>query len=155
MVNEIKNSLNGSGLKVAIAVARFNEIVTDKLLAMTGGLAPALLAQTLLSGVLGTVSFAGVSLYDVEHWPLLRIAVVHYLIIEAAYMPIAFALGWLVSAREALIWMAFSAVAYLIIFLIMWAIHRAQIRELNRMQQQYQQEQRKEISNQNDTGGTT
>ena len=32
MVNEIKNSLNGSGLKVAIAVARFNEIVTDKLL---------------------------------------------------------------------------------------------------------------------------
>ena len=32
MVNEIKNSLNGSGLKVAIAVARFNEVVTDKLL---------------------------------------------------------------------------------------------------------------------------
>ena len=32
MVNEIKNSLNGKGLKVAIAVARFNEIVTDKLL---------------------------------------------------------------------------------------------------------------------------
>ena len=32
MVNEIKNSLNGTGLKVAIAVARFNEVVTDKLL---------------------------------------------------------------------------------------------------------------------------
>ena len=32
MRNEIKNSLNGSGLKVAIAVARFNEVVTDKLL---------------------------------------------------------------------------------------------------------------------------
>ena len=32
MVNEIKNSLNGMGLKVAIAVARFNEVVTDKLL---------------------------------------------------------------------------------------------------------------------------
>ena len=32
MVNEIKNSLNGCGLKVAIAVARFNEVVTDKLL---------------------------------------------------------------------------------------------------------------------------
>ncbi|MCF0221602.1 MAG: 6,7-dimethyl-8-ribityllumazine synthase [Fibrobacter sp.] len=29
---ELKNSLNGCGLKVAIAVARFNEIVTDKLL---------------------------------------------------------------------------------------------------------------------------
>ena len=32
MANEIKNSLNGAGLKVAIAVARFNEVVTDKLL---------------------------------------------------------------------------------------------------------------------------
>ena len=32
MVNEIKNSLDGTGLKVAIAVARFNEVVTDKLL---------------------------------------------------------------------------------------------------------------------------
>ena len=32
MVKEIKNSLNGAGLKVAIAVARVNEVVTDKLL---------------------------------------------------------------------------------------------------------------------------
>ncbi|MCF0223960.1 MAG: 6,7-dimethyl-8-ribityllumazine synthase [Fibrobacter sp.] len=32
MAKEIKNSLNGKGLKVAIAVARFNEVVTDKLL---------------------------------------------------------------------------------------------------------------------------
>ena len=32
MAKEIKNSLNGAGLKVAIAVARFNEVVTDKLL---------------------------------------------------------------------------------------------------------------------------
>ncbi len=32
MVNELKNSLDGKGMKVAIAVARFNEIVTDKLL---------------------------------------------------------------------------------------------------------------------------
>ena len=31
-MNEIKNSLNGSGLKIGIAVARFNEVVTDKLL---------------------------------------------------------------------------------------------------------------------------
>lgn len=31
-MNELKNSLNGTGLKVAIAVARFNEVVTDKLL---------------------------------------------------------------------------------------------------------------------------
>lgn len=31
-MKEFKNSLNGSNLKVAIAVARFNEVVTDRLL---------------------------------------------------------------------------------------------------------------------------
>lgn len=31
-MNELKNSLDGKGMKVAIAVARFNEVVTDKLL---------------------------------------------------------------------------------------------------------------------------
>ena len=117
--------------------------VTEKLLAMTGGLASAVLVQTLLSGVLGAVSFAGVSLYDVESWPLLRIAIVHYLIIEAAYMPIAFFLGWLSAAMEALIWLLISAVAYLIIYIIMWLIYRRQVRELNALN-----EVRKQRSNQ-------
>ena len=31
-MKEFKNSLNGSNMKVAIAVARFNEVVTDRLL---------------------------------------------------------------------------------------------------------------------------
>ncbi|MCQ2120582.1 MAG: 6,7-dimethyl-8-ribityllumazine synthase [Fibrobacter sp.] len=31
-MKELKNSLNGTGMKIAIAVARFNEVVTDKLL---------------------------------------------------------------------------------------------------------------------------
>ena len=31
-MKEFKNSLNGSNMKIAIAVARFNEVVTDKLL---------------------------------------------------------------------------------------------------------------------------
>ena len=105
--------------------------VTEKLLAMTGGLAPAVLVQTLLSGVLGAVSFAGVSLYDIESWPLLRIALVHYVILEAAYYPIAFALGWMHAAMEALIWLLISAVIYLIIYLIMWLIYRRQVKELN------------------------
>ena len=31
-MKELKNSLNGNGMKIAIAVARFNDVVTDKLL---------------------------------------------------------------------------------------------------------------------------
>ena len=116
--------------------------VTGKLLAVTGGLAPAVMVQTLLSGVLGAVSFAGVSLYDIESWPLLRIAVVHYLIIEAVYMPIAFFLGWITRGTEALIWLAFSAVTYCIIYVIMWLFYRRQVRELNELNEQRKRQTR-------------
>ena len=110
-----------------------DSIVTGSLLERAGGLSAAVLWQTLLSGVLGAVSFGGVSFYDIESWPLLRIAIVHYLVIEAAYMPIAFALGWVTAAKEALLWALYSAGAYLIIFLIMCAIYRAQVKELNEL----------------------
>ena len=142
----------GFGFLLGIAIGNLiaalsgwpDAIVTDKLLTMAGSLCAAILWQTLLSGVLGAVSFAGVSLYDVESWPLLRVAVVHYLIIEAVYMPIAFFLGWIATGTEALIWMAFSAVTYFIIFLIMCAYYRAQVREINRLIQERKQ-RKKEI----------
>ena len=112
-------------------------IVSEKLLTAAGGLSPALLLQTLLSGALGAVSFAGVSFYEIERWPLLLTAAVHYLVIEATYLSIAFILGWLETARQALIWALLCAAAYLIIFLIMWAIYRSQVKELNEMQTRY------------------
>ena len=128
-------------------------VVTDKLLGMCGGLAPALLVHTLLSGALGAVSFAGMSLYDVEGWSLLRIAVAHYLIIEAAYLPIGSALGWFAEARAALVWMLCCAAVYLVIFLILWALYRRQVRELNRLNEQRKEEkeQQMEVRNEKNT----
>ena len=111
--------------------------VTSILLEKAGGLSAAVLWQTFLSGVLGAVSFAGVSFYEIDRWPLLLTAAVHYLVIEATYLSIAFILGWLETAGQALIWILLCAAAYLIIFLIMWAIYRSQVKELNEMQTRY------------------
>ena len=131
------------GNVIAVLSGWPDAFVTEKLLAMTGGQAPAVLVQTLLSGVLGAVGFAGVSLYDLESWPLLRIALVHYVIIEAAFYPIAFALGWMHTAKEALIWLVIYAIVYLVIFLIMWAIYKRQIKEANKLIEHRKQEQTK------------
>ena len=114
-------------------------LVPQQLLARIGSPQAAFLLQTLLTGVLGAVSFAGTILYEIEGWPLLRTAVVHYLIIELVYLPIGFLLGWFARAEEALVWLAICAAAYLMIFLILSLIYRRQVKELNKLNDQRKQ----------------
>lgn len=109
------------------------ELFSPHLLAWAGSLPGALLVQTLLSGAVGAAAFAGIGFYDIEGWSLLRTAVVHYLLIEAVYLPIAFALGWVATAAEALVTAGCMAAAYLLIFLILWLIYHAQVRKLNQL----------------------
>ncbi len=111
-------------------------LVSAALLERAGSPAAALLWQTLLSGLIGFAGFAGVSYYDVERWPLLLTALVHYATFLAVYLCVAFALGWLSTAAEALLMAAIMAVIYLIIFFILCARYRAEVRKLNEMQKQ-------------------
>lgn len=121
---------------VMAAIFTSPDVVSAALLAKAGTRSAALLLQTLGSGVIGAVAFASVSFYDIERWSLLQTAVVHFIVIEAAYLPVALWLGWLEGTKETLIWLLSGAVTYLIIFLIMSAIYRAQVRKLSRMQEQ-------------------
>ena len=122
-------------------------IVSASLLEKAGSLSAALLWQTLLSGVIGFAAFAGVSVYDIEHWSLLLADAVHYVGYMIFFLPIAFFLGWLGSAQEAIIMAAILLGVHTVIFLIMWAIYRRQARELNRLNEerkQHRKEQPKE-----------
>lgn len=102
----------------------------------TGSETSALIVQTLLSGVYGAIGMGGVSFYDMEEWSLLRSALTHYLCIMISYIPIALFLGWIrpdhFIADYGVILIAQTA-AYVIIFMIMSAIYRKEVRELNRM----------------------
>ena len=122
---------------IALLTGNPHMVVSSLLLERVGSQQTALLLQTLFSGILGAVSFAGVSLYEIDDWPLLRIAFVHYAIIELAYIPIALSLGWVVSAAEVLIVSGINAIVYLIIFFIMFIRYRAEVRELNELQNDY------------------
>ena len=118
---------------VLAALLGGGELVSPGLLARCGSLPGALLVQTLLSGVIGAASFAGIGLYDIEGWSLLRTAVVHDLLIEAVYLPVAFALGWVETAAEALLVSGCMTAVYLLVFLSLWAVYKAQVRELNEL----------------------
>lgn len=124
-------------------------IVSPALLERTGSLSAALLWQTLLSGVIGAAGFAGVSYYDIERWPLLLADAVHYLSYMAVFLPAAFFLGWTEKAGETLVMAAILLAVHTLIFLIMCAIYRAQVRELNELNQK----RRARLDPQHSTGG--
>lgn len=154
----LRNILKRAGLGFLLGIAVGNlmtglmsgpGLVASELLARIGSVHAAFLLQTLLTGLLGAVSFAGTLLYEIEGWPLLRTAVVHYLIIELVYLPIGFFLGWYARAGEALVWLAICAVVYLIIFLILSLIYRRQVKELNEWN-----DQRKQHDGTTGNGGT-
>lgn len=142
----LKQILKRAGLGFLIGIAVGNvisaltanpDILSPALVARAGSVSAAFLLETFFTGLLGAVSFAGMSFYDIERWSLLLSAVVHYAVIEAVYLPIGVFLGWFKSARAALVWVGLCAAAYLLIFFILWLIYRSQVKELNELQKQY------------------
>lgn len=100
-----------------------------------GSTAGAIVLQSLLTGIYGAVCMGTVVLYDIEHWPLALSSVVHYLIIESMYVPLALFLGWERHFSGILIMMGIQLVCYFIIWLIIYMIYRKQVKELNKLQQ--------------------
>ena len=72
-------------------------------------------------------------IHDIESWPLLRCAVVHYLIIEVSYIAIATILGWYVSLTELLIILGIQLIVFVIIWVIMYLRWKTQVRKLNEL----------------------
>lgn len=119
------------------ALSGHPDIVSPELLARMGSLSASLLVQTLLSGVIGGVAWAGISLYDLERWPLLQADAVHFGLILLAFLPIARFLGWTETAADTLLMAGIMFAAHFSIFLVMCAIYRRQVREMNVMQERF------------------
>lgn len=108
-------------------------VVNARAAAWTGSEAGAVALQTLLSGLFGAVCMGGVMIHEIESWSIARCAVVHYLMIEAAYILVATLLGWYGSPAELLISLAVHLAVYLVIWLIMYRRYRAEVRKLNEL----------------------
>ena len=102
-----------------------------------GSEAVAMLFQCLLSGVYGAICFAGISFYDVERLPLAGATALHCALIILTYAPIGILLGWVGSITEILLVAGCQFVGYFIIWLILCAVYRKQVRELNKMLEDY------------------
>lgn len=125
------------GTFICIIISSFSPggaiMFPDLLLAKAGSPAAALAMQTLLSGVLGAVAWAGMSFYELESWGMLKAIIVHYATIMASFIIIGTNLGWIAFTAENIGFMsAIMGAAYFVIWLVFYLKYRAEVRELNK-----------------------
>ena len=110
-------------------------IVAPEFAAAVGSDMAALFIQTLLSGLIGAVSFGGMSLYEIDEWSMAAIMAVHFALICAVFIPVSLILRWLTDALSLVIMAGIMAAAYFVIWLILCAVYRQQVKKLNELQQ--------------------
>ncbi len=142
LLNTLKRAGFGFILGMAVgnliaALTGHPDIVSPSLLAKAGSLSMALLAQTLCSGLIGAAGMGGTVLYEFDRWPLLAIDLAHFALVMAVFIPVARFLVWTSTGRELLFLSLCMLLAHLTIFLIMCARYRAEVRELNTLQEQF------------------
>ena len=124
----------GNIIAIVSSYAAGGEVLafSPELLEKTGSAAAALLLQTLLSGLMGAVSFGGVILYEIDSLPLPAVSIIHCAMILAVYYPIAFSLYWLKpTVRDTGTMGSIMIAAYAVIWLIMYVCYRMEVREMN------------------------
>lgn len=122
--------------------------VTLILLERIGSLRSAMLLELALVGLFGAICMAGTVLYDVDRLPLSVATLLHCLMCILPFVPLALFLGWCTRLGDILIMSGFQLVAFFLIWLILYVSYRREIRELNKMQKDYLNE------NGEETGGT-
>ena len=112
---------------------------SPQLLDMAGGSGTvAMLLQSLFSGLYGAVCFAGMSFYEIERMPLAAATALHCALIVLLFIPIALLLGWVSDIGTLLMISGMQLVGFFIIWLILYFGYKKQIRELNEMQEHFQ-----------------
>lgn len=108
----------------------------QKLLDMAGGKAiVAMLLQSLFSGLYGAACFAGMSFYEIERMPLAAATALHCALIILLFVPISLCLGWVSKIETLLMISGIQLVCFFIIWLIMYAGFKKQVKELNELQE--------------------
>ena len=126
----------GNIIAIAISYAAGgNELIFPQAMYdLTGSAAGALAVQTLMSGLLGAISFGSAILYELEGLPLTLVSILHCAICLAAYFPIALFLGWIRPTVHDIGMMTCIMIAvYMVIWLIMYVRYRIEVREINEL----------------------
>lgn len=134
----------GFGALLGISINSLIKALTSDGLAVTptlaerlGGFRSATLVELLLIGLFGALCMSGTLLYDSERLPLSAATVIHCLCCILPFAPLALFLGWVSQISELLVMAAIQLFAFCIVWLIMYALYRKEVRALNKLQETY------------------
>ena len=138
LVKTLKRALRG--FFIGIAIGYFisimmtmgkDSILSDAFVQRIGNHHVGLLIHMLLTGLDGAICMAGMGFYDIERWPMLKSAVMHYLLCIAAYIPISLYLDWFKLDINLLIMLGMMAVSYVITWVIIALSYRKDVKKIN------------------------
>lgn len=109
---------------------------SDQLLARVGSESAAALLSFLVMGLFGSICMLGTLFYDIERWPLALSTAAHYLTISLGYLIPARLLCWDLPAEAFLRIEGVMTLGFFLIWLILYLVYRGQVRELNRLRAQ-------------------
>ncbi len=109
------------------------------------GFTTAVVVQTLLGALLGALlgvlAIGGMCFFDIEEWSLLRASVAHCALILFSYMTIGLLLHWFSFHIIPILIMTFAIIfAYALIWLIMYLAWKREVREMNRLAEEYKKD---------------
>jgi hypothetical protein len=105
------------------------------------GFTTAVVVQTLLGALLGVLAIGGMCFFDIEEWSLLRASVAHFALILFSYMTIGLLLHWFSFHIIPILIMTFAIIfAYALIWLIMYLAWKREVREMNRLAEEYKKD---------------
>ncbi len=105
------------------------------------GFTKALVLQTVLGAVLGMLGLGGMCFFDIEEWSLLRATVAHCLLILVTDTIVGLLLHWFsFHIIPILIMACIIILAYTLVWLIMYAKWKREIREMNLLVGKYKKE---------------
>ena len=117
------------------------------LIELFGSPAAAIIMQTLFSSLIGVAGMGGMSLYDETDLPLAAATAIHFVIVEVVFVISALLLRWMTTAAEIGVMSAMMFAAFAAIWVIMFIIHKKEVRQLNEITQQKETKQKTENEN--------
>lgn len=108
-------------------------IYADELLARVGSPTAATLLTLLVMGLFGALCICGTAFYEIEKWPLAQATAAHYLTMSLGYLIPNWLLCWNMPLKLLLIIEGVMTLGFILIWLVMYLIFKAQVRELNEL----------------------
>ena len=108
------------------------------------GLAGAVILQTFLSGILGTVSIGGMLFYKIDSWSLAKATALHFLSIAVCFVGVSMLLRWF-PLRFSNYAIALGVMAFLfaVIWIVMDLRWKKEVKKMNEELDAYQKERAK------------